>query len=614
MPQLELDSVYEQQILPQLFERLDQAFPEFAWTRSPWGWQGSRRTQFDTGDRHHAANNVTCKHPWGFVDEHGVTTSWLAYVHGGPVKTAEQFSAAVGNLARRAGVSLHMSDAAQLDEQSTTAFESERQRELIEQFAAHCHLSLCRGDDHRLCTTLEQQHGIAREALGRLTLGLYTSAQDIAEHLRRIGFTREEIIQSAVVGDPRLPGRLVIVWRDRFGAIQTIVGRDLDMPTGTTIANLYLKGGAKSDAYGLDVALRPQAGGRDHLLLVDSVLEVAFFQAQGICNVAAVGRGGEPLDAHHWEALADCGVRSATIVQASHDMNHDRVFESVTHLHQAKHAPQVFALWRDQLRGSITAADFVRRHGLEAFQRILHERMHGNRYAARTVVQRHKSSHDWTDAGLLGVLEDAVRFDAAVTDPSRVLDLERFFWPTILESTGVSWNSLLRLLKRHRRASAAGWQHKWHVRNLRQFVADLQCALDADDIDGFRQLVSAAARDLDRNAIFQRDPAPPYALKSLWLEQRSRPGDDEAAHPRLLRIDADLAAEHAAPRPSKNGRSGPSSAEIRALAYALWEQHGRPSGHDQDFWFEAEQSLKSPAKPASSVFPVVSIGDDRAAA
>ena len=30
---------------------------------------------------------------------------------------------------------------------------------------------------------------------------------------------------------------------------------------------------------------------------------------------------------------------------------------------------------------------------------------------------------------------------------------------------------------------------------------------------------------------------------------------------------------------------------IRARAYALWEQAGRPDGHDKEFWASAEREL-----------------------
>lgn len=33
--------------------------------------------------------------------------------------------------------------------------------------------------------------------------------------------------------------------------------------------------------------------------------------------------------------------------------------------------------------------------------------------------------------------------------------------------------------------------------------------------------------------------------------------------------------------------------QIRARAYALWVEHGRPEGHEAAFWLQAERELKS---------------------
>jgi Protein of unknown function (DUF2934) len=32
--------------------------------------------------------------------------------------------------------------------------------------------------------------------------------------------------------------------------------------------------------------------------------------------------------------------------------------------------------------------------------------------------------------------------------------------------------------------------------------------------------------------------------------------------------------------------------KVRARAYEIWEQHGRPAGRDEEFWLQAESELK----------------------
>jgi hypothetical protein len=35
------------------------------------------------------------------------------------------------------------------------------------------------------------------------------------------------------------------------------------------------------------------------------------------------------------------------------------------------------------------------------------------------------------------------------------------------------------------------------------------------------------------------------------------------------------------------------SEQIRQRAFQLWEEHGRPDGHEAAFWLQAERELKS---------------------
>ncbi|CAA7623222.1 DUF2934 domain-containing protein [Magnetospirillum sp. SS-4] len=42
-------------------------------------------------------------------------------------------------------------------------------------------------------------------------------------------------------------------------------------------------------------------------------------------------------------------------------------------------------------------------------------------------------------------------------------------------------------------------------------------------------------------------------------------------------------------------------AEIKDLAYRLWEEAGRPDGRDQEFWLRAEAGLTGTAPPAKPV-------------
>jgi len=43
-----------------------------------------------------------------------------------------------------------------------------------------------------------------------------------------------------------------------------------------------------------------------------------------------------------------------------------------------------------------------------------------------------------------------------------------------------------------------------------------------------------------------------------------------------------------------NGPNGkPAHEEVALFAYYIWEQQGRPDGHDAEHWFEAEKQLEA---------------------
>lgn len=44
-----------------------------------------------------------------------------------------------------------------------------------------------------------------------------------------------------------------------------------------------------------------------------------------------------------------------------------------------------------------------------------------------------------------------------------------------------------------------------------------------------------------------------------------------------------------------SGGRQPTHDEISQKAKELWENYGRPSGRDEEIWFEAERALQSPA-------------------
>ena len=292
---------YQQTVLPSLFDCLDRAFPEFHWSPTTLGWKGVK-----TQENGSPGGSVVSNHPWGFVDERGNSTSWFEYEN---ANSSCDFDGTVGDLAKRAGVTNTCTNHL-TDEEEQEAVAHLRRQDLLEQFVAHCNFRLSTDQGDQAAQTLHSRYGVETSQIPQLDIGLFTTAQEVGECLVHAGFTHDEILASTIVGDTRVPGRIIIPWRDCNGQIKTIIARDL---SETGQSNLYLRDGIGTVAFGLNVALRPSAGGQEDLVIVEDILDVIFFQSIGELNVAAVIDSDEALTGWHWERLAQSGVKSVTL-------------------------------------------------------------------------------------------------------------------------------------------------------------------------------------------------------------------------------------------------------------------------------------------------------------
>jgi len=93
----------EESVLPALYERLDDAFPEFGWVRSRDGWVATNRT-FTKEAFGARPDRIVCRRPFGFLVHGGEPMTWTAYVSGGRTARGADFPRAVQELARRAGI------------------------------------------------------------------------------------------------------------------------------------------------------------------------------------------------------------------------------------------------------------------------------------------------------------------------------------------------------------------------------------------------------------------------------------------------------------------------------------------------------------------------------
>jgi hypothetical protein len=527
---------YEQRVLPVLFERLDRAFPELQWTRNGEGW---------TGIAPSASNEVAascvrlhCKHPWGFVDSSGNAISWLTHTHGGEPPAPGLLVETMRKLAARAGVDDEPLKGRFTAEDELQTHRHERQRELLEAFVAYCHVTLCGGAGHSALAYLQRTFGINGNEVSALPLGLYTSQTDVREHLLGVGFSEAEIAEAGVVRDVRLDGRIIVPWRDQSGYIRKVVAHQPGKSLSRLPRQLYRVIDATEDAFGLDVALRPTSSGRDHLILVEGVLETVFFQTRGIQNVATFGGTGKVPTVQQWERLAELGVRQVTLALADDESGWERTLLALDHAYRAAKAPQVFAVRQhafDTARGAATAARLL---GLGEFRQAIARRLHGFHYISAALIQQHRGGRQWTDAELVGLLNDAIDFDACVYTPKRAWELERFFWRPILEEIGANWETIRKLLRR--------------------------------PIDETAHVVQSPVIEQPKPVPRIASPPPPPVV-----EVRCEP----------LKIVQPV-------KEKSRPKFDPLPVDLNELAYNIWQKKGCPEGKHEECWYEALQSVQ----------------------
>lgn len=619
----ELLSFYESRVLPALYERLDRAFPELelVWTGD--GWKGVKKTDGGVWNRAEQTA-IVANHPWGFVTRSGAATSWLAYVSGGVMPNGVALAAAIRKLADLAGVACNWQPArgsfegfgaggSAIEQQEVTlppysvqpefesprywarpasyvgaptsavhglppmaaqrelprsSVNSQRQAELWEAFVAFCHECLCTctegsadpasGDDMpdwpTMCASMRDQlqkhHGIDVTRTDHLPLGVFPSPVAVHEHLLRCGFTEDEIKTAAVVSDTRLPGRVIIPWRDSLGRIATIIAEDVHCEDATNCRRLYIKGTGRPAVFGLDVAFRPAAGGVDELILVDNPLDVVFFQQNGLPNVAMMSSATKAPTKQDWEVLGDLGVQNVTLALSDDTSGAARTCKSLLDASHPRRVPHAFALPFGALETCHGAGDYARTHGVARLMQLLGQRQHGYKYLAQAIIRRHRPGKQTTRTAINEIMREAIAFDATVFTAAREGALDHYFWAEIMKATNIDWRAVRPRL-RHRPMPLAATNDAWQKEEVRQ----------SPDIDWVNGLLNVVAEEQSEQ------------FHPLWTHDPLPPG------PRLMKQ-----RESREPEISYD--------DIRARAYQLWEQNGRPAGAEQQCWTEAERSLR----------------------
>ena len=590
---------YERRVLPNLFERLDQAFPEIRWTRTTNGWLGEQSKSDST------ARRLVCNQPWGFTAQDGESASWLTYANGGTNPTGEQLVKAVRKLAALAGVSDTIADKPLTKGQQYEAQQATRYRELLEAFSAYANACLFGPIGKHALDVLREDYGIRPDEVATTPLGVYTTAEDIEEYLKSVGFSHDEIEASYVTRDSRLSGRITIPWRDAWGNLKTVVACDLSGKSNRRGSQLFLRGSSRPEFFGLDVALREASGGRQNLMLASNILEVVVCHARGLRNVAACGNRTGTVSGRQWKTLASHGIARATLALGDQPNGWEKTEASLNNWLDVDCPVQPFALAPGALGTTPMACGYARSNGNGRFLEVSQSAPHGCTYLANQLITKHATGVTWQDSAVVELLTEAIEVDARATELDRVWSMQRFFWPTILKALELDWHDMRGLLRRKRPAADKLRAETERIRECKLLARDLTEVAQAHDVERFEAMILAAADEIRRGEKKWSTKAievetPPILPTPPVLEDHWQETIVEAPPVAIKTVAAPV-------RPIKvatNGRTEPkwhpTDDDIRRRAYLMWESAGYPTGQHDFFWQEAERQILAEGRNPTS--------------
>jgi hypothetical protein len=170
---------------------------------------------------------------------------------------------------------------------------------------------------------------------------------------------------------------------------------------------------------------------------VEGVFDGAILQVRG--DARTVASGAAQLNHRQVETIVRRGIRNVYICGDPDSGGDNGTLANINLLD--KNGIACFVVKR--LPEETDPDDFVRANGIETWKIRVDNSIHAYRYIANRIIAQHKSGESWTDPEMTAVLDAAIQFDASVSSPQKVTDLDRFFWSAIYEATGVDEDALL---------------------------------------------------------------------------------------------------------------------------------------------------------------------------
>jgi hypothetical protein len=328
----------------------------------------------------------------------------------------------------------------------------QRVARLLEEFFRQAHRLLVEPSDPagagRAARRFLAQRGFDLTALDPLPLGLFADPKTLGHQLGEAGFLAQEIEASGLLADLRLFGRLIGPIRDRHGRIVSFWARD---PEGQPPRWLF-KGPWRNQVglFGLDTALNPDAGGHEHLVIVEDVLDAVLLHARGLSNVAALAApvsGAAGLGPGHfaserqWQHVSEAQVARVTLAIDPPQGDPQPLLDALEPLLRAPGAPEVFVLLPDELDGHESIGELIRRASADELRSVLHEAsLPAYSVRAGAILEKHRAGRPWTEARRHAAWKEAVSYYAC-SGPAAAPQLDKYFVPVIVAGLGRSWDT-----------------------------------------------------------------------------------------------------------------------------------------------------------------------------
>ena len=426
---------YDQNVIPALYGKLDSAFPEFGfkWHNNYWQATNKRGANRLPGSPRPNRVYVYQNRSHGMLIQGGSFVSWMTYLNGGNSPRGQDYILVIKELANRAEVDSSCLDRKLTKKEVEASRKAQRKNELLEAFLDFSKFALL-GDKGQQAKDYLFSRGFTVENIQQpdFPLGFYSSQNEIKDFLRKSGFSHQEIKDSNIVYDSRWEGRLIGAWRNEREKIITFFARAL-VPTPKKEKYFYFSGHQKGCAFGLNTALnnKEQQG---CLTIVEGLMDVLNFQIRGYQQVFGLGGAGTTLSTKRWQNIIKATrARPLALAFDNDSIGLEGTIEAINNFYKLKNVPQLYIVNPKALRESKDPDEYLRRHGVDAWNRIFSKRTHALRFKAQSIISTNKKSDTWEDHEIVNARTEAKSFTQEIEKACVEEDLNIFFWPLLKE-------------------------------------------------------------------------------------------------------------------------------------------------------------------------------------